>query len=199
MDAQWLKAQFKIYPSKTKAELARALGLEPPAVSKILAGTRQIKACEYMKMREFFGLGLIASGSAGQSKSAYVIETLGHTLSDQDNFAGEWAIPASIISQKTRATPEQIKIFQIHETVMEPEFRKGEHVVVDLSDKKPSPPGVFVISDGFGFLVRSCAFVPSSSPPQIKISAAQKDFEPHIFGEEEIEITGRVIAKMQWI
>lgn len=46
-----------MHPKKTKAQLARLLGLEPPAVSKILAGTRQIKAQEYMKMREFFCLG----------------------------------------------------------------------------------------------------------------------------------------------
>ncbi len=198
MDSQWLKAQFKIYPRMTKADLARMLGLEPPAISKVLAGTRQIKAHEYIKMREFFGMGNMAIDARQASKS-YVIETLGHDLSDQQSYEEEWTIPASVLSQKTKAAPAQIKIFQIQENIMEPNFKKGEHVIVDLSDKKPSPPGVFVISDGFGFLARHCAFVPGSSPAKIKISAIQKDFEPQTLEHDEIEIMGRVIAKMQWI
>ena len=58
MDSQWLNRQFELYPTKTKARLADVLGLEPPAVSKILKGMRQIKAKEYALMRQYFGLSL---------------------------------------------------------------------------------------------------------------------------------------------
>lgn len=199
MDTQWLKAQFTLHPQKSKAELARMLGLEPPAISKILAGTRQIKAQEYIRMREFFGLGN-NEGAARKKAQAYIIEPLKNSLSDQDNnIEGEWSIPAAILNQRTKAAPDQVKIFLIEESVMEPNFKKGEHVLVDLSDKKPSPPGAFVISDGFGYMARHCAFRPGSAPPQIRISAIQTDFEPQTLLQEGIEILGRVIAKMQWI
>lgn len=198
MDSQWLKTQFQIHPHKTKAQLARFLGLEPPAVSKILAATRQIKAQEYIKMREFFGLG--GDLSHGSRKSdAYILEPLKSGMSEQESYDGEWSIPASILNQRTKAQPDQVKIFLIEENVMEPNLKKGEHVIVDLSDKKPSPPGIFVISDGFGFMARHCAFKPVSSPPEVKISAIQKNFEPQTLPREDIDILGRVIAKMQWI
>ena len=198
MDSEWLKTQFQLNPMKTKAELARYLNLEPPAVSKILAGIRQIKAHEYIKMRNFFGLG--GDLSSGRRKSdAYILEPLKSGLSEQETHDGEWTIPASILNQRTKAEADQVKIFMIQENVMEPNFKKGEHVIVDLSDKTPSPPGTFVISDGFGFMARSCAFKPGSSPPEVHISAIQKDFEPQILRKEEIEIMGRVIAKIQWI
>lgn len=198
MDAQWLKAQFQMHPKKTKAQLARLLGLEPPAVSKILAGTRQIKAQEYMKMREFFCLGGNLSSQA-QKSDAYILEPLKSGMSEQDSYDGEWSIPASILNQRTKAEPDQVKIFLIEENVMEPNLKKGEHVIVDLSDTKPSPPGIFVISDGFGYMARHCAFKPVSSPPEVKISAVQKNFESQTLAREDIEILGRVIAKMQWI
>ena len=198
MDAQWLKTQFQINPKKTKAQLARLLGLEPPAVSKILAGTRQIKAQEYIKMREFFGLGGDLSAKA-KKNDAYILEPLKSGMSEQDSYDGEWSIPASILNQRTKAQADEVKIFQIEESVMEPNLKKGEHVIVDLSDIKPSPPGIFVISDGFGFMARHCGFKPGSSPPEVKISAMQKNFEPQTLAREEITILGRVIAKMQWI
>lgn len=198
MDSQWLKAQFQIHPKKTKAQLARSLGLEPPAVSKILAGTRQIKAQEYIKMREFFGLGGDLSSNTKKS-DAYILEPLKSGMSEQESYDGEWSIPASILNQRTKAEPDQVRIFLIEESVMEPNLKKGEHVIVDLSDTKPSPPGIFVISDGFGFMARHCAFKHGSSPPEVKISAMQKNFEPQTLARDDIEILGRVIAKMQWI
>lgn len=198
MDSQWLKAQFQIHPNKTKAQLARALGLEPPAVSKILAGTRQIKAQEYIKMREFFGMG--GDPSFGTKRSdAYILEPLKSGISERESGEGEWAIPASILNQRTNAEPDQVKIFLIEENVMEPNLKKGEHVIVDLSDTKPSPPGMFVISDGFGFMARHCAFKHGSQPPEVKISAMQEHFEPQMLAFADIEIFGRIIAKMQWI
>ena len=87
----------------------------------------------------------------------------------------------------------------IQESVMEPKFKRGEHVIVDLSDKRPSPPGTFVISDGFGFMARLCSFIPGSSPPEIKVSAFQEGFVPQILSEEDVEIVGRIIGMMQWI
>ena len=82
---------------------------------------------------------------------------------------------------------------------MEPEFKLNQHVLVDLEDKKPSPPGAFIVSDGFGCMVRNCAFVPQSKPPKIKIAAANEGFQPQIPEEGNFVIIGRVIAKLQWL
>lgn len=82
---------------------------------------------------------------------------------------------------------------------MEPDFKRGEHVLVNLSDKKPSPPGTFVVSDGFGYLVRQCEVIPGSKPVDIKVSALNSSFNPQKLRLSEFEIIGRVIAKLQWL
>lgn len=201
MDHLWLNAQFTSNPQKSKAELARALGLEPSAVSKILKGTRQIKANEYNIMRKFFGLPTDGDQTAIDPEKSFVIKPLGRKdgLSEKQTDQGEWIMPASLVAQYTSAPPEKIKIFQVTESLMEPDFRKGEHVIVDMSDTKPNPPGVFIVSDGFGTLVRQCDYIPNSKPPKIRISATQKNFQPQILRPQDFNIIGRVIAKLQWL
>lgn len=201
MDSQWLKDQFKRNPDSTKADLARALGLEPPAISKILSGTRQIKIQEYMAMRQFFGLPVEGDEAAMPNRNSVIIEPLETAAGFREDQAkpGAWTMPASILTQRTAAPSEQIKIFQVNENVMEPDYKKGEHVVVDLSDTNPSPPGVYIVSDGFGFMIRHCAYVPKSAPPEIKLTANQKSFQAQTLKAEEFAIIGRVIAKLQWV
>lgn len=200
MDSQWLKMQFKLNPGRSKAGLARALSLEPPAVSKILSGNRQIKAHEYIVMREFFGLP-VERGGAGTSANSYVMSSLGpqSELHDKSQPDGEWVMPASVMERHTTAPPDQIRIFEVRETTMQPDYKKGEHVIVDLSDKSPSPPGVYVVTDGFGYMIRHCMFVAKSDPPLIRISALQNDFQPQILEEGAFSLVGRVIAKLQWV
>lgn len=203
MDYQWLQTQFTQNPDKSKADLAKALGLEPPAISKILKGNRQIKAHEYVTMRRYFGLPVDGENAiANQS----ILKPLSHDnqesfLSDNGHSGDEqnWIIPEEILSQHTQTSPENIKIFTIKESVMEPDFKRGEPVLVDLSNNFPSPPGVYIIWDGYSYLARQCDIIAGSEPPQIKISARDESFNPQIISLDGCQIVGRVIAKLQWL
>lgn len=202
MDAEWLKAQFKHNPGKTQVGLARALGIDSPAVNKILSGQRQIKAPEYVAMRKFFGLP-VDGDHAVSAGGGYVLQTLGTGLSDQtdtqEGGSDNWVMPAGILSGKTKTSPENIKIFAVQENSMSPDFKQGEHVLVDLSDRKPSPPGQFVISDGMGYIIRQGEYVPHSSPPQVRFTARSTQYEPYITELDKADIIGRIIARLEWL
>lgn len=197
MDSQWLKMQFQTHPYKSKAALARSLKLEPPAISKILSGTRQIKAHEYIQMRKFFGLDR-GDEYMSDDQDTYVIQPL-QNLEEGAAPQGDWSIPASVMGQKTNAPPDKIKIFLIEDTIMEPEVKKGEYVVVDMSDTKPNPPGIFVISDGYGYMARFCTYKAKIKTEKIQISAAQEGFEPQTLKADEVDFIGRVIGKLEWL
>lgn len=199
MDSEWLKLQFKLNPTKTKSGLAESLGLEPPAISKILNGNRQIKAAEYAIMRRYFSLPVDGESATAPSKNSYLIKPLDKAGLEDNENTSDWVLPASLLSEHTESPPEQVKIYQIQERIMEPDFKHGEHVLVDKSQTEPSPPGVFIVSDGFGYLIRHCEFIPSSKPPQIKVSAKDTNFQSQILELEEFNVIGRVIAKLQWI
>lgn len=209
MDARWLKSQLDAHPGKSKAALARAIGLDPPAVSKILAGKRQIKAQEYLAMRAFFGLpsdgerAALRGGGTAAGQSAYVIAPLSPGMHDradrQDEEAEPWIMPASLFENRTRAAPDKIRIFAVHGDAMAPDLSPGEQVLVDLSDTTPSPPGLFVVSDGMGPIIRQCEYVPHSDPPEIRLSARNGKYAPYTVPLRKAAISGRVIAKLQWL
>lgn len=202
MDSQWLNKQFELNPDKSKAGLAKALGLEPPAISKILKDMRQIKAHEYAIMRRYFGLPVDGETSLEKRKHSYVLKPLQNDNFEDANYEqgeSEWVIPAGVMKQHTKAVNGAVKVFEVDENIMGPDFKRGEHVLVDLSDKTPSPPGIFVVSDGFGYLVRQCEFIPGSAPPEVRVSAKDGTFQPQILKQGEFKIIGRVIAKLQWL
>ncbi len=199
MDNEWLKTQFRLQPDKNKADLARAIGLEPPAVSKILAGTRQIKAHEYIAMRRFFGMPVDGErATVGQvARSSYVLRPLQEQTRAEPGDA--WTIPAKLLARRTKAPPEQVRIFEVQDSTMAPEFQTGEHVLVDLSDRKPSPPGVFLVSDGIGYILRHCEIVPQARPVKVRLSANNRHYETYNAPLDKAGLLGRVIAKLQWL
>lgn len=203
MDSEWLKTQFRLNPDKNKAGLAEALKIGAPAVSKMLAGTRQIKAAEYVEMRRYFGLpvdGETAVGGKGGGR--YVLAPLPQKGLREKDMATEqdsWVMPASLLKGRTAAAPDKIKVFTVQESAMAPDFMPNEQVLVDLSDQKPSPPGVFIVSDGIGQIIRRCEYVPHSQPPQVKMSTVSGAFEARTVFLKDAGILGRVIAKLSWL
>jgi len=213
MDAEWLKEQFRLNPEKTRAGLASALGLGAPAVSKMLAGARQIKAAEYIRMRRFFGLPVdgehAVHGGAGKrnkaaGRSHYVLEPIqtgAKPLRDggSEEDDGAWTIPAGILKGRTKTPPEKIRIFAVPDNAMAPDFGAGERVLIDLSDTQPSPPGAFLVSDGMTQMLRRCEYVAHSKPPSVTISTVSGRSKPYTTPVAKAGIIGRVIARLEWL
>ncbi|MCD8563061.1 MAG: XRE family transcriptional regulator [Alphaproteobacteria bacterium] len=195
MDSQWLQTQFRLNPGKSKADLARVLGLEPPAISKILGGGRQIKAQEYALMRRFFGLpvdGEVSLNTAPAGFSRELEEKAdGNGFTYSTSYKPLPARPAENLSEKLR-------VFRVEEPVMEPDYFQGEHVLVDTTQKSLEPPGVFVICDGFTYMIRNCAYASHADKGKVQVSARKKDFQAQILEPNEFLVIGRVVAKILW-
>lgn len=196
MDSQWLQTQFRLHPGKSKADLARVLGLEPPAISKILGGGRQIKAQEYAVMRQFFGLSPIDGGGPLQPALQRRMEGL-KEKADIPSFAYS-ASYKPLPPRPAENLSEKLRVFRVEEMVMEPEYFIGEHVLVDTSQKTLEPPGVFIICDGFTYMIRNCSYVARDEKGRVEVSARKKDFQAQILEPQEFLVIGRVVAKILW-
>jgi hypothetical protein len=198
MDSQWLQTQFRLHPAKSKADLARVLGLEPPAISKILGGGRQIKAQEYIMMRQFFGLpvdgeralAVTASRSVAVGGLAEGASSGGYT-----SYAPSRAVPSQ---RPSTNLSEQLRVFRVEEDVMEPDYARDEHVLVDTTQKSPDPAGVFIVCDGFTYMIRDCAYTADGDNGKVRVSARKKDFQAQILAPHEFLVIGRVVAKILW-
>lgn len=196
MDSQWLQTQFRLHPAKSKADLARVLGLEPPAISKILGGGRQIKAQEYIAMRQFFGLPV----DGGKAHIPAVASAAGGGLREHVSADGFTYAPSRADSPRHTSAnlSEQLRVFRVEEDVMEPDYIRGEHVLVDTTQKAPQPGGVFVVCDGFTYMVRDCSYVADKDNGKVRVSGRKKDFQAQVLQPHEFLMIGRVVAKILW-
>lgn len=70
MDVEWIREGLD-RAGKTQRGLAKALGVEPPQISRLLAGTRRLKADEIVKIADYLEVTPPAFGSfSAQSASA---------------------------------------------------------------------------------------------------------------------------------
>lgn len=194
MDAQWLHMQFEQHPDKSKSGLAKALDLEPSAISKILTNHRQIKAQEYVIMRSYFGLPNDGEKSIKpHNPEKHSNQNSLQEPEDRKSQNSAWKIPGS---KTQNAHEEGIQIYKIRENVMAPEFKIGDHVAIDMTDTTPSPPGIFMISDGYGAFIRRCEIEPGTEPAQVILKTNDSRENKNL---EDLEIIGRVVGKIEWL
>lgn len=109
----------------------------------------------------------------------------------------EWSMPEDLVQAHT--TPDRrLAIIRVEGDSMEPEYHPGERVLVDLSRRKPSPPGIFIIWDGMGLVLKRVELVPGLIPRRIRLSSINPGYTPYEVELDEHTIVARVIGKWQW-
>ena len=110
----------------------------------------------------------------------------------------EWQIPARFLEAFTDNV-RSLAIIQVRGDSMEPDYHSGERVLVDLSHKTPTPPGVYVVWDGLGLVMKRLEVVfGSSGPIKVKISSINPAYDSYERDLEDLRISGRVVAKWMW-
>ncbi|HUC70415.1 MAG TPA: S24 family peptidase [Stellaceae bacterium] len=108
-------------------------------------------------------------------------------------------MPKDFLRAATDAAEGQIRIMTVVGDSMETTFRPYERIMVDVSDRQPSPPGIFVLFDGVGHVVKRVELVVGSNPPRVRISADNPRYSVYESALDEAGIEGRVLGKWQWV
>ncbi|MFT9025959.1 S24 family peptidase [Acetobacter indonesiensis] len=122
-----------------------------------------------------------------------------HVATENGNIpVDQWQIPTRFLEAFTDST-QSLAIIQVRGDSMEPEYHSGERVLIDLSHKIPSPPGVYVVWDGLGVVMKRLEVVFGSSDPiMVKISSINPAYDSYERALDDISISGRVVAKWMW-
>jgi phage repressor protein C with HTH and peptisase S24 domain len=110
-----------------------------------------------------------------------------------------WQIPTTIIRAYSTAPASDLRIITVMGDSMEPALQPGQRVLVDTGDRKPSPPGIFVVWDGLGLVVKRVQMLPHSDPARVKISSDNPKYDPYERTIDEAYIQGRVIGQWRWL
>jgi phage repressor protein C with HTH and peptisase S24 domain/DNA-binding XRE family transcriptional regulator len=110
---------------------------------------------------------------------------------------GTWSMPAAYL-RAFAADPGAIRIIQVAGDSMEPDYMAGERVAVDTSHRIPSPPGVYVLWDGFGLVLKRVEIVPGSGPKRVRLMSINPAYPSYEVPLADVHINGRVIGKWVW-
>lgn len=73
----------------------------------------------------------------------------------------------------------------------------GDRVIVDARDRRPSPPGPFLVYDGTGLVVKLCEPVHGSDPPTIRLLSRNPTYTPYTIALDDGHvIVGRVRGRI---
>lgn len=102
--------------------------------------------------------------------------------------------PAPSRPEEFRGGAAELAYFTICGDNMADTLLPGDQVLVDLRQRTPSPPGLFVISDGLGMVARRLEYLAHLAPPAVRIASDNPRYAPHLVAAERIEVVGRIIG-----
>jgi len=194
MNSEWLRTQFELHPSKSKADLARALRLKPSAISKILSQTRQIKANEYCEMRRFFGLPVDGERSLELYVSSFSQGDLG--LSDNNIIADiDWTDPNDDES-RFLTMPKRVKVYRVTQETGSVRFCLGETLLLDPDYKISATAEPFVVSIDTEEIIALC-HIDNKNIIHVRPFGGRQLTTHH--SKENVEVLGYIFSKMEMV
>lgn len=123
----------------------------------------------------------------------------GGSVVESETQIAEWSIPQNVLSAQTTGPMSALKIIQALGSSNEPDIPSGTRLIIDTSDKRPSPPGYFALWDGLGLVIKRVEYLLNSDPPTIRIASANPAFAVYELTLEEVSIAGRVMGRWAWM
>jgi Peptidase S24-like len=109
-----------------------------------------------------------------------------------------WFLPRRFLGAFTES-PEALVVLRVAGDSMEPDYQAGERVLVDTAHRTPSPPGVYVLWDGFGLVLKRLEILYGSEDPvTVQIMSINPGYPTYTRALDEVHINGRVVGKWVW-
>jgi transcriptional regulator with XRE-family HTH domain len=112
---------------------------------------------------------------------------------------GQWQVPSGIVRGYSTSPAVDLRIITVVGDSMEPVLQPGQRVLVDIGDRKPSPPGIFLVWDGQGLVIKRVQLLAHSEPPRVRLTSDNPAYDAHERALDEAQIQGRIIGQWRWL
>ena len=116
----------------------------------------------------------------------------GAIIEDEGRIGRDFHFRRAWIRDRLKAAPSMMRVMGVQGDSMTPTLKDGDVVLVDMNQRSPVPPGVFVLHDGMGLVAKRLEYVPMSEPPRLRIISDNQQYSPYECTAEEVNIIGRV-------
>lgn len=130
----------------------------------------------------------VAAGMGGDGETAILAsEEAGAIL-------GAFAFPRASFREMVPGPAEGVRVIAVRGDSMQPTLWPGQRVMVDVNDKTPSPPGIFVVWDGLALVLKRIELVAGSDPMRVRIMSDNPKYTAYERTLDEAHINGRVVG-----
>ena len=116
----------------------------------------------------------------------------GNLVTDEVENGEPYNFQRSWIVHDLKADPANLRIMHVEGDSMMPTLNSGDVVLVDLSRKSPTPPGIFVLFDGMGLVAKRLENIPNNDPPKVRVISDNTFYSPYERTADEVSIIGRI-------
>lgn len=116
----------------------------------------------------------------------------GAIAEDEDRTGRDFHFRRAWIRDSLKAAPSLLRVMTVQGDSMTPTLNDGDVILVDMNQRNPIPPGVFVLHDGMGLVAKRLEHVPMSDPPRVRIISDNGRYTPYECTADEVNIIGRV-------
>ena len=144
-----------------------------------------------LRKRQADGMLSIAELEVRAYAGAGALETI-------EDVRHEWKMPRDLVRGQTSAPETALRLITVYGDSMVPTLQPGQRVMVDTEDKTPSPPGLFVVWDGLGLVVKRLELIPHSEPLTVRLRSDNDRYSDYERTLDEAYIRGRVVGLWKW-
>jgi len=207
----------------SQSDLARALGVTSQAVNQWTTGGTQPKGRNLQRLAEaldtplaaLLGVRTVQPYELSDHPPALIavasdieeidVRAMGGNGAESPELDADgehpviarWSLPTEYLRSHT-PSPRAVKIIRVVGDSMEPNYPAGDRVLVDTEHKVPSPPGVYVVWDGFGLVLKHVEVLAGRKPPLARLSSDNPAYAPYEVSVADLRVQGRVMGKWVW-
>ena len=208
------KALTNATPSVTLKQASRAIGMNDAYLQQFLErGTpRQLPEELRYKLANFLGIsqhklaprhwqtGIHGSSPAGSHLRAVPFIDVSASAGAggvidavEDHAVEQWHFPKTWLQQHANGQIESLKLLTVSGDSMAPRLLHGDIVMIDTFQRTASPPGIFVLHDGLGLVIKQIEPIPNTAPVTLRIFSENTAYSAYDRSIEEVHIIGRVV------
>ena len=111
----------------------------------------------------------------------------------EEEVRSHWPFNADYLERELRVSQNHLALVEVRGDSMEPTLSSGDRVLVNLHDINISQPGIFVIFDGDGTVVKRLERVYDADRPTIALISDNQIHKRYEVDDDRVKVIGRVI------
>ena len=201
-------------PPTTLKQASRAIGMNDAYLQQFLdrGSPRELPERLRHKLADFLGIAQehllpdhLRRGISGahprleMTKAVHFVDVAASagagTLVDahDENNNQHWHLPKQWLHSIGNGQTDALKLLSVSGDSMAPKLLHGDIVMIDTAKRIASPPGIFVLHDGLGLVIKQIEPIPNTNPMTLQICSENPAYSTYERSTEEVHIIGRVV------